>query len=103
MEQEKLKVQAEENIIILPRGQVLNFLVGLNRYNLDIVKKLQYEFLDNDHSINIIRLRPNGVDSYISNDLKYCTKKFAHWNCSWIYISDHIVKMMKNDTQSSEI
>lgn len=68
-----------------------------------MVKELQYKYLDNDHGINVVRLRPDGLNSFITNDLKYCMKKFSHWNCSWIYISDHIVKMMKDDTQSSEI
>ena len=42
----------------------------------------------------MLRLRPNGVDGFITNNIEHCMKKNTHWSCQWIYIKDNTVKII---------
>lgn len=83
------------NIIELQRSEVRDYLIGLNKHDLEeVILKLEQDYLLKDTSINLIRIRPNGVDGIRTNDFKLAMQKYKHWNCEWIIIKDHSMKML---------
>ena len=79
----------KDAIIELQREKIKDHLVKNYKYNSEeVVLKLHFDFIMKDKTINLIRLRPNGVDSWITTDIDRSIKKNKHWNCSWIIIKD---------------
>lgn len=97
------------NIISLERKEVPNYLIKNFSY-LDeetVILKFKFEKLDkvfkytdtgekmqNPGKINLVRVRPNGIDGFRSNNLKHCTEKNKHWSCTWLYITDTDLKLI---------
>lgn len=88
-------MEEKKDIIELQRDKVKDYLVDVKNlaeqplYDLEeVVLKLHHDFLMKDKRINLLRLRPNGVDGFITTDIERSMKKNRHWNCSWIIIKD---------------
>lgn len=97
------------DIIRLERKDVPNYLIKYYPF-LDeetIVLKFKFELLNKviefdiegekmvqPGKINLIRIRPNGLNGFVTNHVKNCMEKNKHWNCSWIYITDTEIKMI---------
>ena len=74
------------------RSEVGHYILSLNTYNEELVYEFLQEWLLKDTGINIVRLRygPTGIDG-ISSEVPDISihKHFKHWNCDWIYVTDH--------------
>lgn len=86
------------NITELKRSEVKDYLVENTQLDLEeVILKLHHEYLLKDTTINLIRIRPNGLDGIRTNDYKLAMTKHKHWNCNWIIITDHSMEMLKTN------
>ena len=91
------------NIIHLRREDVGKYLNNLHVYDDDLIYKFLHDYLLKDTSLNLVRLRPNGIDGVQSNIPNTSIhKNYKHWNCNWIYVTDHSWKLLEEVPQKTK-
>jgi len=83
------------DIISLERNEVEAFIRKNKNYHEDVLVALR-DHLKNPH-INLLRLDLNGVRCITTNKISHALELFKHWNCEWLYITDHRIKMLEYD------
>lgn len=64
--------------------ELREYLLGLKRYDIDTVVDGILDKIKENSSINLLRLRINGIDGIVTNNFKHAKKKYKNWNCIWV-------------------
>lgn len=65
----------------MKEDKLKEYLISLKSYDEEIVIDSLFINLKHKPSINLLRLRPNGIDGITTNNIKDAQEKFKHWNC----------------------
>lgn len=83
-------------MIKLKRKEVIEYISKIRpEFSEELLIKFIAE-LENS-AINLVRVDLNGIRGIITNKVSFAMNKYKHWNCEWIYIEDHNIKMLSDE------